>query len=192
MTLILVAPPAAEPVSLGQTKAFLKVDHDDEDALIGTLIAAARLHVEAAIRRVLVAQGWRLVLDGWPPPGLRGRTVEIPLSPVSSVDAVTVFDREGAPVVLDPSAYVADVSSYPARLLVRDGVSPGAAFNGVEIDFTAGYGDAGDVPAPIVQAILQLVAHWYETREPVAFGGPVTEVPRTVAALIASYRAVTL
>ncbi|MCT8971217.1 head-tail connector protein [Microbaculum marinisediminis] len=188
MTLILVTPPAAEPLSLADAKAFLKVEHDDEDALIGTLIAAARLHVEAAIRRVLVTQAWRLVLDGWPP----GRTVEIPLSPVAAITAVTVYDRDGAPAVLDPSAYVADVSSFLARLMVRDTVAPGAAFNGVEIDFTAGYGDPADVPAPLVQAIRQLVAHWYETREPVAFGGPVAQVPGTVAALIAPYRAVSL
>ncbi len=188
MTLILVTPPAAEPVSLSDAKAFLKVEHDDEDALIGTLIAAARLHVEAAIRRVLVTQAWRLVLDGWPP----GRRVEIPLSPVAAIDAVTVYDAEGGPSVLDASAFVADISSWPARLLVRDTLSPGAAFNGVEIDFTAGYGDAADVPAPLAQAILQLVAHWYETREPVAFGGPAGEVPGTVAALIAPYRAVNL
>lgn len=188
MTLILVAPPAAEPVSLSQTKSFLKVDHDGEDALIGTLIAAARLHVEAAIRRVLVTQSWRLVLDGWP----ANRIVEIPLSPVSSVDAMTVYDAGGTPSVLDPSAYVADVSSWPARLLVRDGLPPGAAFNGVGIDFTAGYGDPAQVPAPLGQAIRLLVAHWYETREPVAFGGPVAQVPATVAALIAPYKAVAL
>jgi uncharacterized phiE125 gp8 family phage protein len=188
MTLILVTPPAAEPVALADAKTFLRIDHDDEDALVGTLIAAARLHVEAAIRRVLVTQSWRLVLDGWP----ASRTVEIPLSPVASIDAVTIYDGAGDPTVLEASAYAADVSSFPARLLIRDSVSPGAAFNGVEIDFTAGYGDPADVPAPLTQAILQLVAHWYETREPVAFGGPVSEVPSTVVALIAPYRAVSL
>lgn len=192
MTLILVTPPAAEPVTRADAKAFLKVEHDDEDTLIDTLIAAARLHVEAAVRRVLVAQGWRLVLDGWPAQGVRGRFVEIPLSPVSAIDAVTVYDANGVPSVLDPSAYVADISSYPARLLVRDAVSPGAAFNGVEIDFTAGYGAAADVPAPLAQAIRQLVAHWFETREPVAFGATASGVPDTVAALVAPYRAVSL
>lgn len=188
MTLILVTPPAAEPVSLADAKAFVKVEHDDDDVLIGALIAAARLHVEASIRRVLVAQSWRLVLDGWPP----GRLVEIPLSPVVSVDAVSVIGADGTPAALETSDYVADVASYPARVLVRDGPSPAAVFNGVEIDFTAGYGEAGDVPAPLVQGIRQLVAHWYETREPVAFGGPAGESPHSVAALIAPYRVVAL
>jgi len=192
MTLILVTPPAAEPVALGEAKTFLKVDHDDEDALIGTLIAAARLHVEAAIRRVLVTQSWRLVLDGWPAAASSGYRVEIPLSPVASIDAVTIYNAAGDPTVLEASAYITDVSSVPARLLVRNSLAPGAAFNGIEIDFTAGYGDAADIPAPLSQAILQLVAHWYETREPVAFGGPAGEVPETVSALIAPFKLVRL
>ena len=77
-------------------------------------------------------------------------------------------------------------------MLVREAVEPGAAFNGIEIDLTAGYGpDGEDVPAPLRMAILQLVAQWHETREPVAFGA-VAEVPASVAALTAPYRVVAL
>jgi len=37
--------------------------------------------------------------------------------------------------------------------------------NGIEIDFTAGFGEAGtDVPDLIKRAMLALVAHWYEFR----------------------------
>ncbi len=188
MTLIPVTAPAAEPLSRADAKAFLKVEHTDDDTLIDTLIVAARLTVEAAIRRVLITQTWRLALDGWPP----GRIVEIPLSPIASIDTVTVYDADGAPEVLSASAYVTDVSSSPARLLIRDTVSPGAAFNGIEIDFTAGYGAAAAVPAALVQAIRQLVAHWYETRQPVAFGGAGAVVPKTVDALVAPYRVLAL
>ncbi len=185
MTLILVAPPVAEPVVLGDAKAFLKVDHEDEDTLIGTLIAAARLHVEAAVRRVLVRQEWRLVLDGWP----ARRTVEVPLSPVISIDAITVYDADGEPAVLPETAYVADVTSTPARILVRGTVPVGAAFNGIEIDFTAGFGaEADDVPAPLRQAVMMLVAHWYELREPVSFGGATQTVPHGLEALLAPWR----
>ncbi|MEJ8573127.1 head-tail connector protein [Microbaculum marinum] len=195
MTLTLVTPPAAEPLSRADAKAFLRLEHDDEDTLVDTLIAAARLHVEAAIRRVLVSQTWRLTLDGWPPPSPGGRIVEMPLSPVISVDTVTVYDAEAVPAVLADTAYVADLSSWPARILMREGtapVAPGAPIAGIEVVFTAGYGEASDVPAPIVQAIRLLVAHWYEIREPVAFGGPANPVPDTLAALLAPYRAVSL
>ncbi len=37
--------------------------------------------------------------------------------------------------------------------------------NGVEIDFSAGYGEAGtDVPDLAQRAMLMLVAHWFEFR----------------------------
>lgn len=189
MTLVLVTPPAAEPVAREDVKAFLKLEQGDEDTLIDTLIAAARLHVEAATRRMLIAQGWRLVLDGWP----ARRLIELPLSPVIGVEAVTVYDREGEPTVLDQAAYVVDPLSTPARILVREAVPVGLAFNGIEIDFTAGYGtDPADVPAPLRQAAMKLVAHWYELREPVAFGGAPHSVPAGLEALLAPYRVVGL
>ena len=63
--------------------------------------------------------------------------------------------------------------SEPARLVLRRrrAALAGAAANGFEIAFIAGYGDAPpDVPAPIRHALKLLVAHWFEHREPVALG----------------------
>ncbi|TCT02818.1 putative phiE125 gp8 family phage protein [Tepidamorphus gemmatus] len=188
MTLTLTAPPAAEPVALADIKTFLKIEHDDDDALIGALIAAARLHVEAAVRRVLVSQGWRLTLDAWPPPAGAGRQIDIPLGPVLAIGSLAVLDPEGVAVPLDPAAWTADTAGIPARLLVRDAPPPGVPLGGIRIDYTAGYGDPAEVPAPLVQAVRLIAAHWYETREPVAFGGPANMVPETIAALIAPYR----
>lgn len=69
MTAYLLAGPAQEPVSLAEARAFLRLDGDAEDALVQTLVTAARLHVEAITARAMIAQTWRLVLDARPPDG---------------------------------------------------------------------------------------------------------------------------
>ena len=66
MTAALITGPALEPVSLADVKAHLRVDTDDEDALLTAAIVSARVHVEAVTRRVLIEQSWRVYLDRWP------------------------------------------------------------------------------------------------------------------------------
>jgi hypothetical protein len=48
-----LSPPPTEPLSLVEAKNFLRVEHDADDELIASLIAAARNAVELATRRVL-------------------------------------------------------------------------------------------------------------------------------------------
>ena len=40
MSAMLLAGPVAEPLSLAEAKAFLRIGHDDDDTLIGALIVA--------------------------------------------------------------------------------------------------------------------------------------------------------
>ncbi|GGB50966.1 hypothetical protein GCM10011316_23790 [Roseibium aquae] len=163
MTSALVTAPSAEPVSLSEMKAQLRLVSDAEDGLVTGLIASARQYVERTTRRALITQGWRLYLDNWPP----GRVVRLPLAPVRSIGQILVFGEDGTGHVLPGDAYTLDRSSDPARLRVRPGAGPSTgALMGVEIDFTAGYGDgASDVPADLRQAIRLLAAHWFEHRE---------------------------
>ena len=108
MQAILIAPPMVEPVSLAEAKAWLRVDVNDEDAAILSLISAARALVESATRRALVTQSWRLALDAWPFVGADGGwsilstrpnatpyEIQLPLAPVQSVSAVRVYDAAG-------------------------------------------------------------------------------------------------
>ncbi|WP_067341261.1 head-tail connector protein [Stappia indica] len=185
MTAIVTTPPAVEPVTLEEARAQLRVTTSEEDALLGRLIAAARGQIELATRRALITQGWRLYLDAWPP----GRVVRLPVAPVASVEAVAVYDGDGLPVALDPGDYRLEAATSPPRLKVAAGAPAGLkGFNGIEIDFTAGYGAETDaVPGPLRQAVLLLVAHWFEHREP-GLDPAALGLPPAVASLAGSYR----
>ena len=192
MPLILTTGPVIEPVSLDEAKLHLRVDHADEDVLIASLITAARVHLESLLGLAFVTQHWNLVLDRWP----EGSDLPLPLAPMQSINAITLYSADDSSSVLDPASYALDALSQPPRLIWRgSGVRPlvGRSYNGVEISFTAGFGDnASDVPQPLRQAILLLTAHWYERREPVGLAGEVHEIPQMVAMLTHPYKRVRL
>lgn len=178
-----MTPPAAEPLELDEVKNYLRVDLDDDDALIQGLIIAAREHAEWWTRRALITQGLRLELDQLPSTG-----IELPRPPLQEVSNVYYIDRDG---VQQPMAegvdYYLDASAEPARLvfpsdkpLPETAKRPGA----VVVEYTAGYGDASKVPQRIKQAMLLLVSTWYENREPMMPGGNMTELPFAVSALL--------
>jgi uncharacterized phiE125 gp8 family phage protein len=182
MPLSLTSPPAEEPVTLLDAKAQLKLDSTDDDALVTSLITAARARAEWHTGRAFVTQGWSLWLDAWPSAGI----VEIPLPPLVSVSYVKTCDRDDAATIVATSAYRIDTASAPGRLALRS-APPFAAnlrrLNAIEIAFTAGYGGASAAPQPIKQAILCILADLYEHR-----GDDDAIVGARAAALLAPYR----
>jgi uncharacterized phiE125 gp8 family phage protein len=186
MSLSLTTPPSAEPVTLDQAKAHLKVDTTDDDALITSLIAAARARAEWHTGRAFVTQSWCLWLDAWPCNGI----VEIPLPPLQSVASVTAYAQDDSATVLDAATYQIDTASSPARLVLKPNASPPVALrriNAIAVAFTAGYGDASFVPAPVCEAILKIVANFYVNR-----GDAAAVTPAEVLALLAPYRMVSV
>jgi uncharacterized phiE125 gp8 family phage protein len=165
MTSYLLAGPGEEPVTLAEAKAWCRIDAGDEDALVEALIAAARLHVESATGRALVEQSWRLVLDC-----PKGRVVPMPVLPVIAVTAATADE---VAIDVEPQG--------DAMLLPREG------YRTLSVDYTAGYGGAADVPADLKQAVLTLLAYWFEYRDT---AGDAT--PAGFDRLIAGYKRVRL
>jgi uncharacterized phiE125 gp8 family phage protein len=180
----LTAPPALEPVTLAEAKAHLRVLHADEDQLIGRLIEAARRRVESAAGLKLIQQGWSVYYDDWPDDG----ALELPLAPILAIADVKVHGEDGGAAVIDPAHYVADRFSRPPRLLLRPDrlwARPGRLANGVEVAVTAGFGAAApDVPEPLRQAMLHLIAHAYANRGEAA----ALQAPLAFSGLIAPYR----
>lgn len=185
----LLTGPAAEPLSLGEAKTFLRVEHNADDQLITALIAAARLHVEAQAQAALITQSWRLTLDGWP---CQGR-VRVRPGPLQALAAARVFDMQGHAQALDTQAFVPDPGAATLSFIPWALPVPGRIAAGIELDVTVGFGDAAsDVPEPLRQAIRLLAAHWYENRGLVTGAGQTAVLPATAAALIAPYRMLVL
>lgn len=186
MPVILLSPPASEPLSLAEAKQFLRVEHADDDDLIEALTAAARGAVEQAARRVLIAQTWRIVLDRWPASG----RIASPVNPLQSITAARVLAADGAEGEIDLAAFSLDAASAPAAIAFSRAqiAEPGRALAGIEIDVLAGYGEAADVPPPLRQAVRLLLAGSYEHRDAM----PGDALPDAVAALVAPFRVLTL
>lgn len=188
MSSILLTVPAAEPLSLAEAKAFLRIEHADDDDVIGALISASRIHIEAQTRRALITQDWRITLDAWPADG----RLPVRPAPLRELTAARVYDAGGVAHAVDLQSFVVDTSASALAFAPWALPSPGRLATGIELDVVAGHGDAAaDVPEPLRQAVRLLIAHWYENRGLAALGA-VTILPTSVAALIAPYRMLAL
>jgi uncharacterized phiE125 gp8 family phage protein len=197
MTLKPLAPPGAEPVSVGEARDWLRIGSGGEDGLIDGLIAAARERVEAHTGRALIARGFRETLDGWNWRRTSGFGAAFALRPLPlvSVTEIRVRGRDGQVSVWDPGEYRVDAESEPGRIVAGRPFGfpwPGVPAGGIEIDLVAGYGEAaGDVPFILREAVMRLVAAAYEGRGP-SGAGPAMAMPEDVAALLAPWRRVRL
>jgi uncharacterized phiE125 gp8 family phage protein len=189
----LVTAPTSEPVTMAEAKGYLRQDLSDEDALIGALVAAARQYVERALNRALITQTWRLKLDDFycaPYYCETDNTIRLPRVPLQSVSSITYLDYDGTSQTWSSTEYQVDAASEPGRVTTASGEwwpeTQSEAINAVTITYVAGYGAAADVPQGIRQALLFLVKHWFDQREPVSATGAIPkEVPLTVDALLA-------
>lgn len=202
----LITGPAVEPLTLAEAKEHLKIDHADEDGYITTLISAARKFAEGYTRLRLVEQTLMWTLDRWPGYGGttqeshplisgygKNRFLEVPAGPLISVTSITTYDDADVGTVWDVANYY--VSSPQNRVYRRTGVAwpiAGRAGGGIEILYKAGFGTlASDVPKSLRQALLLLVSHLYQNREPVTEGAALN-VPFTIREHLNLFRRVNL
>jgi uncharacterized phiE125 gp8 family phage protein len=167
-------PPAITPVSLAEVKGHLRVDHTDDDVMIGSLITAAVNHFDGwagILGRCLVEQTWRQDFPCF------SDCLRLPLAPVLSIESVTYFDGSNVSQTLAASVYglfsnargaylgLKPDQSWPGSYLRRDAVS---------VTFKAGYATtpaAGGVPAqstvpdPVKLAIIMHVKANYDPIE---------------------------
>ncbi len=167
MALKLKTPPPVEPVTLVEVKSLLRIDDNDDDNLISSMITAIRQRAEEWTRRSFLTQTWTLWLDEFPFRSgntlnkLNGRVIIIPRPPMQSVLFIKTYDSDNSTVTFDASDYFVDTASSPGRVALNDNSSWPTSlrkFSAVEVEFIAGYGSsASDVPEGIKQGMLQWI-----------------------------------
>jgi len=140
-------------------RSQLRIDHDDEDALIQSYIDAAVAHFDGyrgVLGRAIMPQTWAVDLPA-------GGDYRLPLPDVTGATASTgtvslCHDALGAVVTVSEACTVTFACALPEELL----------------------------PA-VKQAAIMLAAHWYENREAVS-QDQMTAVPMAVDMLIGAAR----
>ena len=202
---ILVASSTAiYPVTADELREHLR-EVSDPDATLIALIEAAQGYFEEATGKAVIERTEVIVMDAWPSGSLSEwwdgerqgaigaeakRFIELPRSPLISIDHVKTYDDAGAATVFSASSYFADTNSTPGRLALVGGAVwalPGRNVAGIEIQYKAGYSQPQAIPAPWKRAILQIAAHWYENRELVDLEGA-QRIPMTAERIIKKYR----
>jgi len=174
--------PAATPVIDTETAInYVRASEDDEEMIAG-LVEAATAMIEGpnGIGTALITSGWKASFDTLP------SSLSIALTPVQSVDKITVLTDDGnVEVDLDLIHVAGDQHPAQIAFLTERPVAkrlPGS----VTVEFKAGYGDTPEmVPADLRHAVLWLVAHMYENRGDDASK---SVIPPTVDRVLNRYR----
>ena len=215
MALRLVTGPAEQPVTLDEARMHLRVSEPDEDSMIKGLIIAATQWAESIIEGAIVTQTFEVILDAFPDARTQWRgppdvspSANIPLiplgritqghialrSPLQTVNSVKYVDPAGILQTMDPAQYVVEQYDGPGFVRPAFGCnwpSYRRQGNAVIVNFTAGFGNASQVPQAIKQAILLLIGQLYLYRE-ATINLSLMEPPFSVHSLLSYYRTITI
>lgn len=184
--LVLKTGPASTVVSLAEAKTFLRIDsdYDDDDAYIISLIDVATSVVEEFTRRRLISQTFNIFYDEFP------SYIDLQIGEVASVTHIKYYDTSNSLQTLAASNYDVDTKIRPGRIYESENGDFPDTFerpNAVEVEFVVG-ATAGEVPAPIKQAMFIVIGRYYENRQDVVTGTIASELPLMVNHLLTPYR----
>lgn len=172
MSYTIITPATLEALTVDEVKAYLRVDSDAEDTLLGVLIKASTEMAESYLGRFLLTTVIEEFYDFFPVyktgvDPFRGDRNIIYLSrgPVQTVASVKYIDGNGDEITVDASDYRTDLVSEPSRIFPEHGwYGTKDTVNAVIIRYTCGYTQASDVPANIKMAMLLIIGEMYEKR----------------------------
>lgn len=163
-----------EPVSVDEAKKHCRIDLNNEDDLVAIYIAAARDYCEQHCERAFATQGFLAmygVIDSQLPLDLRP-------CPVSAVSKVVEIPADGSAEV--------ELTGYRLDAITSLLYPPPAGWpllpSQLRVAYTAGAADV--LPPAVREAILLLVALYFDHRHATADSGSPVEIPRGVGDLL--------
>lgn len=156
VALTLSTGPTEYPVTLSEVKEHLRVDSNDFDSELTSLIEEGTQYAEDFTGQKLITQTWTYKLDEF------STSIKMPYYPLSSVSSIQYQDDNDAQQTLASNQYVVDTDSKPGRIQPAYNVTYPTTYNelnAVTITFICGYGDSTQVPERFKRAI-KLYIQW--------------------------------
>ena len=163
-------------------------DDGAEDGLLETFLRAAVSAVEAWTGKVMITRDYTWTIDYW----RENRVQPLPVAPVTTVSALRQVDRDAVVTALEPDRYRLRRDLHRPLIESTGSLLPSVPVGGwIEIDFTAGFGNAwSDVPPALAHAVVLLAAHYHEYRAELRAGTPT--IPYGVSVLAEPWRTMRL
>jgi len=169
-----VTPPAFEPVTLPEARRQLRLTGQVDDVKVNEAIKSARKHVEDISSRALAIRVVEVRFSCVEP-------LELPLGHVETVSSISYLDIDGALQTADPSTYRIETGSAKSRVQWLTRPEMYAANDSIRVRYSVGYAAPSDIPTPLIQAVLLVLADCYESRT------PQPAVLNSVAAMVAPW-----
>ena len=177
--------PALDLLSLADAKAYLRVDHTDDDSLIEDLVQVAVDQVTSTANTSWKSRQAFGYLEGF-------FDATFPVGPVTLVSQVEyIAQGDTTYTTLPTTSYYYSILAGQARIYFHDYPSTETeAAERVRISFTYGYDDGSTYnrPSQISMAAKMYVAHMYDNRLPVVVGPRMSVMPFHIEALTNSFR----
>jgi uncharacterized phiE125 gp8 family phage protein len=161
---------ANELWTTSEVKNYLKVDDSTDDALIATMLKAARQAVESRQNISTLTKTIVQKLERFPSSYKVAtdyeNVIKLLVYPVVNVSSITYLDENGVLQTLAQNLYEVDTyRGIIGEAVDQDFPDTYLSLNDVTITYTAGFGTAAtDCPSDIRIAVLKLIANMYDNR----------------------------
>ncbi len=153
-------------ISVNDAKDHLRLDLNDDDNYIQSLIDISVAMIEQYTRRFYRAADYKVHLDQFP-----YDYIDLQFAGISEVTSVKYNNAAGTEVTLSSDDYDIDLKHEPARIYIaksKTWPTTENAPNSVTISFSAGSDTTDNIEKPLVHAMKLLIGHFYENRQTVS------------------------